>query len=421
MDFKKLFNEYRFIIFATIGFLVLILLVFSGYKYFLEYKEPETVDKPVSKAKVDNELIKEEVSTEINSYLPDVKEYFNIYDDLNDFPTVSYYDENEEEIAVDLTKVGTYNVKIKYHDNEYKSTLNVIDTTPPDVTFKELSIKEGERYIARNFVQYYKDNSKEKGYSVSYKDSTNANITRPGTYNIDLSVCDNYKNCTEGSTKLTIFYNNSNKKYVKSEKENLILKEETIKYGVKKITSTDVTYSYYDDGSKDEISRDNEVVSYDYSGFNHDYINEMKKEALSIYNDQGFTRTDILSTINNYRRDLNVAPLSLNREMSVLAIIRAMELAYSNRVSHERPYEEEKYKQWKSIFLEKICDVNIDYRVSIAESIGSQQESDKAMADYWRSSTEASDIMLNPKYTKTGIGKYTLDGVDYWVQLYVEK
>lgn len=417
MNTSNFFKKYHFIIVSTIGFLILILAVFSTYSYLKENKSPELV-KNKSKT-IDNSIIRNQLSVEVNGKLPNVIDYFIKGDDIKDFPVISYY-KDDEKTTVDMSKLDSYTVKIIYQDEEYESSLNVVDKTPPEVTLKDLNVKEGERYIARNFIQTYYDNSKEKGYSVSYKDPSNANITNPGTYDIELSICDNYKNCTEGSTKLIVNYNNSDKHYIKSETETIITKEEPIKYGVKKITTSDVTYSLYDDGSREETTRGNEITEYDYSGFNRSYLKDMKEEAKELYNTQGFTRTDILTATNSKRREKGIQNLSLDPKLSVLAIVRAMEIAYGDQLSHERPYDDEEYQSWISFWREDIFDFNFDIRSLLGENVGAGMITDEEMIKMWSENEDDLKLMLDEHYTKTGVGKYSLNGVDYWVQFFVE-
>lgn len=421
---KKSFKECRFVFVITI----VLLLVFVGTLFFSNYMklkhEPVVrtnstteVKEPASN-KIASGVLKSEVNVEINSSLPDIKEFFNDMSNLNDFPTIKYF-KDKKEVSVDLTSLDTYEVEISYQEKVYYSTLNIVDTTPPKVTLKELSLKEGHRYLGRNFIQTYNDNSKNKNYTVSFKDQSYSDITAPGTYDIALQVCDSSNNCTDGSTKLFIFQYNSQKKYLRSEDVTEILKEEPLKYGMKKVTSTEVTYALYDDGSKEEVSRNNETVDYDYSGFNHEYLSDMKKEATVLFDDQAYTRLDIIGEENNLRREKRLPDLTLDKKLSVLAIVRAMEIAHCGRFITNRPYKDPALQPYYTFWQESIFDYNYSYDSKIGENLGAKYADDQSMLNAWHSNVEQYQLITDADYRKTGIGKYTLNGTTYWVQLFI--
>lgn len=404
---------------VTIAIILFILpIVLFGTHYFLKINQSPTVKKS-NTPKIRLDMIKDEVDIEVNSQLPNISEYFKNTSDLNDFPVVSYY-KNGNKIDVDLSKIAEYDVKILYQKEEYASTLKVIDKTPPIVNFKELSIKEGTRYIGRNFIQTYYDNSGDKNYLVSYKNNEDANINKPGSYDINLSVCDTSKNCTEGVAKLNIYTDDSNRKYLSSETKTITTKDEPVKYGVTKKTTIDITYALYDDGSKEEITRNNEIIEYDYSNFSRDYLHEMKQEATLLYKEQQSTRLLMLDKVNSYRQEAGVKNLQLDPKLSVLATVRAMEMAYGNKYSHRRPYIEKEWQSWSSFWKEDIFDFPFDYSKFLGENVGHKYNEDKNMIEAWRQSESEYAVMVEPKYSKIGIGKYTFNGVNYWVQLFIE-
>ena len=158
-----------------------------------------------------NVTLKEEVWVEIND--PITKDIF--------FTNIENVDLNEIKIdfADDITKIGEYEVKIIIDDKEYKTILNVIDTTNPELILKDVSIDKGKTYISYDFVESCVDNSGENciisffntidedGNEIDY-----SKFTEPGDYEIKILAKDSFGNEITKSSKLTIKSNTTTSK-----------------------------------------------------------------------------------------------------------------------------------------------------------------------------------------------------------------
>lgn len=105
-----------------------------------------------------NAVIKlnESISVEVNSKLPDKTTFFTELEHVPESDIKVSYD------AVDLTKVGEYNVTLTIYKKVYQTTLKVIDTESPELVLKDYSIPVGSSYKASDFVESCSDNSKDE-------------------------------------------------------------------------------------------------------------------------------------------------------------------------------------------------------------------------------------------------------------------
>lgn len=197
--------------------------------------EPTTIEPAVPAYQV-----KEELTIESGSDLPEVTDYFDVLENIDiDEIQIIYPDEfelsydtsycSEEEIAeiyseeipnfadqecVEpyLATPATYGITIILQEEEYTVTLNVVDTAPPILTTTNVEIYEGDTYELIDFVYacydvtsecdlaYYTEDTDEDGNQVDY-----ANITEPGEYTVRIIASDNYGNVTDPvSATLTI-------------------------------------------------------------------------------------------------------------------------------------------------------------------------------------------------------------------------
>ncbi len=197
--------------------------------------EPE----PVEPALPTFEL-KEELTIEAGSPLPEVTDYFNTLEniDVNEI-TITYPDEFElsydtslctpeevEEIYSNeepnfeeyecvqnyLLTPATYGITIGLQGEEYTVNLIVSDTREPVLILQDVEIYEGDTYELNDFVSscfdvtseceitYYTEDTDEEGNSIDY-----SNITEVGDHTIKIVATDDYGNTTEPiETTLTI-------------------------------------------------------------------------------------------------------------------------------------------------------------------------------------------------------------------------
>lgn len=150
--------------------------------------------------------LRDAVSVEINSALPEKASYFK---------QLSGISENKIKVntkKVDLSKLGEYDVNITINGNDYTVKVDVIDTTAPNLTLKDVSISTGSTYSFSDFVASCDDNSKEE-CNISYYDSATdqdgnvinyANYTEKGSYEIQIMAKDSTGNQTISKAKLNI-------------------------------------------------------------------------------------------------------------------------------------------------------------------------------------------------------------------------
>ena len=373
-------------------------------------------------------IVKDSLQIEINSQVPKPTDYFE--DSPKENLNINYY-QNEKEVELKTDKVATYDVIISGNIN-YRSKLEIIDTTPPEVELKTITIYENNKYLANDFVSSYQDNSGDLSYTVYFINAEQANLTKAGTYEITLKVCDVNNVCTEKNTVLKIntkSKNDSKKEEQKPTKvesptktenkvvdkitKNVTIKSKDIKYGVKEVTTAKITYNVYSDGTQKEIDRQDIRTKYDFSGFNGT-INSMKPEANNLYNNLSSTRDTIVTETNKYRSEQGLTGLRVDKTLSILATVRAMEMAYGNKFSHTRPNG----KSWDTFWNESGFNFSVPAGGTYGENLAYGYTSDLGACNGWRNSEGHYANMINPAYTKIGIGKYTLNGKTYWVQFF---
>lgn len=373
-------------------------------------------------------IVKDSLQIEINSQVPKPTDYFE--DSPKENLNINYY-QNEKEVEVKTDKVATYDVIISGNIN-YRSKLEIVDTTPPEVELKTITIYENNKYLANDFVSSYQDNSGDLSYTVYFINAEQANLKKVGTYEITLKVCDVNNVCTEKNTVLKINTKSKNdskqeeqkptkvesptkteKKVVDKITKNVTIKSKDIKYGVKEVTTAKITYNVYSDGTQKEIDRQDIRTKYDFSGFNGT-INSMKPEANNLYNNLSSTRDTIVTETNKYRSEQGLTGLRVDKTLSILATVRAMEMAYGNKFSHTRPNG----KSWDTFWNESGFNFSVPAGGTYGENLAYGYTSDLGACNGWRNSEGHYANMINPAYTKIGIGKYTLNGKTYWVQFF---
>ena len=151
--------------------------------------------------------IRDVVTVEVNSELPDKTLFFSELQNVKEDDIIISYDD------VDLAKVGEYTVNIEVNKTNYLSTLSVVDTKIPNVTTKDLTIGKGETYAANDFIEKCSDNS-DSGCIVTFyemgKDQDGnlidySKYTEEGKYTLQIVVSDMSGNSTSPlSVNLTI-------------------------------------------------------------------------------------------------------------------------------------------------------------------------------------------------------------------------
>lgn len=440
------------IMFITIFFMSFSCVLISGTFILNKFDSPKSQAEIVDKDIRDEEIkgIKEEVSfkesinVEINTSLPNEKDYIENLEsyDEKDKIELTYYQGEEETLPV-VSSLNVYGVKINYLEKEYDSTLNIVDTTKPNVEFKSIAISENAKYDIHDFISSYEDNSGSPDYNITYKDLKNENIKSSGTYSIDLTVCDYSNNCVDGNVKLVVNKKNENQSNSNSNNNNndnnennsntnntqppnnddIITREEkreiintiSYNYGVKKITYQDVVYERHSNGSVKELSRSKAVTKMDYSGFNGT-VSSMLNEATGV-NKSKENKAAIetfLTNTNAYRQEKGVAPLKLNEDLNIVANIKAMEMAYSNKFDHTRPNGSD----WSTLYYTYFNMKKIEIPHKLGENLAGGFSTDLGACEGLRNSQDHYRNMVDKEFTKIGIGRYYFEGTTYWVQVF---
>lgn len=273
--------------------------------------------------------------------------------------------------------------------------------TPP---LKDLTISIGSSYQATDFL-----NNKEE-YTISFKDSKDSTIKEIGNYEISFILCNQKKQCQENKAKLIIKESLSFKVITEEE----IINNEEINYGVTKKTTATTAYRLYEDNRKEIISRENTKTIIEYEKFNADY-NDIKSEASEVFNKpmSATSRATILEKTNEYRKEKNLKNLKIDKELSLIATIRAIEIAYSNQFSHTRPDG----RKWESLIRE-----DMRYRptesVKLGENLAYGYSTDIIACESLKASKDHYKNMIDDDFNRMGLGKYTFNGKTYWVQLF---
>ena len=176
--------------------------------------------------------IKEELTIESGSDLPEATDYFDVLENIDtDEIEIIYPDEfelsydtsycSEDEIneiysgetpnfegqdCVEpyLMTPATYGITIILQETEYTVTLNVVDTTAPILTTSNVEIYEGDTYTLEDFVYscydvtsecdiaYYTGDTDDEGTEIDY-----SAITDVGTHTVKIIATDDYGNISD--------------------------------------------------------------------------------------------------------------------------------------------------------------------------------------------------------------------------------
>lgn len=104
---------------------------------------------------------------------------------------------------------------------------------------------------------------------------------------------------------------------------------------------------------------------------------------------------EVLRIINGYRADGGLKPLKLNEDLTVIANVRAEEIAWSGDHDHTRP----NFQSCFSLMREHGFDSGL-----AGENIGWGFESATSVCEAWKASETHYENIMNPKFTETGIG-----------------
>jgi len=122
-----------------------------------------------SKNKKDAVLeLKDTIDVEINGKMPEVKDYFNKFEN---------FDEDKVEIEeYSNTALGSFEITITAEDiGSENITVNIVDTTAPTLVLKDVIVPSGSTYSIENFIEKCEDNSEGECIAEFYTESVDQN------------------------------------------------------------------------------------------------------------------------------------------------------------------------------------------------------------------------------------------------------
>lgn len=396
----------------------IIVIVLLGITLFIFLEKKDIKEKESSNIQTNEEKIniKENVEVEINSEVLNIK---NFFENSNFSDGEINYFESDKKIKFDTkyNKIGSFKVVMKINDKNYETTLNVVDKLAPTLKLKELTITLGDKFEINSFVESCTDNS-EEDCILSYKE--NKKYTKVGTYDVTIIAKDKSDNVVEETTKLIVKNkkttnetqtnnnnNNNNKvKFVKEETES-VKETKELKYGTILNSWHVKTYKLYSDGSKKTV---NEYTHYEVDGTNFNAkTSDMLPEAIENMNVYKDIVNDVVKYTNEFRTEVGQAPLTLDETLTKAAMVRAIEMAYSDKFSHKRPDGNMCYYIMRD-FGQDIY--------GVGENIASRQRNAKEVSYAWKGSQGHYENMISASFTRIGVGVINFYGTYYWVQLF---
>ena len=145
----------------------------------------------------------------------------------------------------------------------------------------------------------------------------------------------------------------------------------------------------------------------------------MKAEATQVAASNQKIYEEVLNYTNKYRSEGNKNALTLDKNLSIAATVRAIEMAYAHRFSHARPF----YKETETSSCFTVLDeLSLSRGRATGENVAAGYSSPKAVAEGWKNSPGHYANMIESAYSKIGIGMAQLSGTTYgtyWAQLFV--
>lgn len=374
-------------------------------------------NQEIKEERLNEELkIKEDITLEVNSPLLSINDLFS--KDIEVTYEIKYYLDNEEINPTSYDKIGVYEVKVLINDETYQTKITVEDTIKPVLKLKEVSINEGESYKIDDFIDNCTDNS---GETCLYEYKNFATYSKEGTYDITIIAKDSSSNAVEETTKLNIKSkqsspsnkenkatsndNSSSKPKFVETKKDVTTTTEDYKYGVKINKTTTTSYDLYSDGTT-KNQKTTTKTTYDYSGYQAT-AKDLLPEAVENRNKYAAEVIDVLDNTNKYREEVGIADLILDEDLTKVAMIRAMEMGYGNKLSHMRPNGD---------FCFSVAD-ELGFGDFWGENLAWGQTSGKQATTWWRNS-QGHYLNMVGNYTKLGVGVFKFNGRYLWVQVF---
>lgn len=374
-------------------------------------------NQEIKEERLNEELkIKEDITLEVNSPLLSINDLFS--KDIEVTYEIKYYLDNEEINPTSYDKIRVYDVRVLINDKTYQTKITVEDTIKPVLKLKEVSINEGEVYKIEDFIDNCTDNS---GETCLFEYKNPETYSKEGTYDITIIAKDSSSNAVEETTKLNIKSkqsspstkankatsnnNSSSKPKFIETKKDVTTTTEDYKYGVKINKTTTTSYDLYSDGTT-KNQKTTTKTTYDYSGYQAT-AKDLLPEAIENRKKYAAEVIEVLDNTNKYREEVGIADLILDEDLTKVAMIRAMEMGYGNKLSHMRPNGD---------FCFSVAD-ELGFGDFWGENLAWGQTSGKQAANWWRNSQGHYYNMVG-NYTKLGVGVIKFNGRYLWVQVF---
>lgn len=268
-------------------------------------------------------------------------------------------------------------------------------------------------------IEISEDESKTKEPSSSSnisEKSSSSIISSVKSSSISSSLSKSSSSSTQKSSSSSVKSSSAPRRTIINVVEEKELKETTEKYGVKINTYNIISYNVYNDGTK-EIKSTRTQTEYDRTKFSAT-TNDLKAEAQTARNSNAGMINKVLQNTNSYRKEANEKAVNditnrkdlvLDEKLCLAASVRAVEMAYTNIMAHQRP-------NGKSCFS-VLNDLGISYW-DAGENIAYGQNTADSATKFWRNSPGHYSNMINPSYGKIGIGVYKVGGGYFWAQIF---
>lgn len=118
---------------------------------------------------------------------------------------------------------------------------------------------------------------------------------------------------------------------------------------------------------------------------------------------------DVLNLMNRERKARGMEPLKLDETLNKLAIMKSNDMVKNKYFSHTSPVYGTPYDMLKKY--------NVQF-MAAAENIAAGQRDPKTVMRSWMSSSGHRKNILNPRYTKVGIGKDSSNS-SVWTEIFI--
>ena len=427
---KKVKNKNKKIIIA-ISVMVIIIL---GIVVFLVLNfHKNVIDKKDNNSEIVIKLI-DNLDVEINSEV----NLLSFINNSNDLDIISN-DEN-----VDTSILGEKELSIKYNDKgeekEYKFVINIKDTTipviecPEELTttvgieidlLKDVVVTDNSKEGIKATVEGEYDFNKEGTYTLKYiaKDSSNNKTEKEFNLKVNKKEeipANNSQTVENSSSNTSSSSNKTPPKNVNPSKEwvdfDLSIEEgkpTNYKYGTKVTEVKEFFVLKYGDNTTEKIYADSDY-KLDTSSYNGN-TKSILSEATKIVDSNLSLQNEMLKYVNEYRAEKGVAPLTIDRNLSIAATVRTIEMAYSGKFSHERPN-----MSGNDSCFTVLSELGIN-RSTLGENISGGNATAKDTAVQWRNSSGHYANMIDSKFKKIGIGIFKENASKYkyyWTQIF---